>query len=136
MSLSEENRKDIVEYRIERAGIALTQAKANLEMKFLEVAANRLYYAAHYAVTALLIANKIPAHSHDGNITQFGLHFIKTGIVDREKGKLLSKLFTMRLTGDYSDRFNLSYDDVEPLVGPTEVFVDTITSLAKESLTK
>ena len=35
MSLTTENRKDIVEYRIERAYTALEQAKANLQMNFL-----------------------------------------------------------------------------------------------------
>lgn len=84
MSLEEENRKDIVNYRIERAFTALEQAKLNLKLNCLEVTANRLYYAAYYAVSSLLISNKIPAHSHEGNVTQFGLHFVKTGKVNRE----------------------------------------------------
>lgn len=35
------------------------------------------------------VAYQIPAHKHDGNIQQFGLHFVKTGIVSREKLGLL-----------------------------------------------
>ena len=80
MGLSEENRRDVVNYRIERAYTALDQAKKNLEINCLEVTANRLYYAAYYAVSALLIAYQIPAHTHEGNIQQFGLHFVKNGI--------------------------------------------------------
>ena len=133
MSLAEENRRDIVYYRIERAYTALAQAKLNLEMNCLEVTANRLYYAAYYAVSALLIANKIPAHSHEGNVTQFGLHFVKTGKVDREDGKILSHLLTMRLKGDYSDRFGLTDTDVLPYIKPTESFINKISNLAKES---
>lgn len=132
MSLSEENRKDIVSYRIERANIALEQAKLNLQMNCLEVTANRLYYAAYYAVSALLIANRIPAHSHEGNVTQFGLHFVKTGIVDREDGKLLSHLLTMRIKGDYSDRFGLTEEDVLPYIEPTEAFIKKLASLAEQ----
>ena len=56
MSLKEENRKDIVLYRIERAFTALEQAKGNLKLNYLEVTANRLYYAAYYAVSSLLIS--------------------------------------------------------------------------------
>lgn len=130
MSLAEENRKDIVVYRIERAYTALEQAKLNYKLNCLEVTANRLYYAAYYVVSALLIANKIPAHSHEGNITQFGLHFVKTGKVDREDGKLLSHLLTMRLKGDYSDRFGLTEADVLPYIEPTEAFIKKISSLA------
>ena len=50
MGLTEQNRKDVVAYRIERAFIALDQAKMNLQINCLEVTANRLYYAAYYAV--------------------------------------------------------------------------------------
>ena len=59
MSLTEENRRDIVSYRIERANVALDQAKLNLQMNCLEVTANRLYYAAYYAVSALLTYRSI-----------------------------------------------------------------------------
>ena len=135
MNLVEDNRKDIVAYRIERAYTALEQAKLNLTLNCLEVTANRLYYAAYYVVSALLIANKIPAHSHEGNVTQFGLHFVKTGKVDREEGKLLSHLLTMRLKGDHSDRFGLTGADVLPYIEPTEAFIKKIAELAELSLT-
>ena len=136
MSLEEENRKDIVNYRIERAFTALEQAKLNLKLNCLEVTANRLYYAAYYAVSSLLISNKIPAHSHEGNVTQFGLHFVKTGKVNREDGKLLSHLLTMRIKGDSSDRFGLTEEDVLPLIEPTERFIKKITDLALTSIKK
>lgn len=135
MSLVEDSRKDIVAYRIERAQTALEQAKLNFKLNCLEVTANRLYYAAYYVVSALLIANKIPAHSHEGNVTQFGLNFVKTGKVDREDGKLLSHLLTMRLKGDYSDRFGLTGADVLPYIEPTEAFIKKIAELAELSLT-
>lgn len=134
MSLPEDSRKDIVLYRLERASIAINQAKLNLRMNCLEVTANRLYYAAYYAVSALLIANKIPAHSHEGNVTQFGLHFVKTGRVSREDGKLLSHLLTMRQKGDYSDRFGLTKADVIPYIEPTEVFIKKMSDMAQSSL--
>ena len=134
MSLKEENRRDIVLYRIERAFTALEQAKLNVEINCLEVTANRLYYAAYYAVSALLIAHQIPAHTHEGNIQQFGLHFIKDGLVSRDLGKLYSQLFEIRLKGDYSDRFGLTEEDVVPKIQPTESFIKTISNLAKTKL--
>ena len=134
MSLKEENRRDIVLYRIERAYTALEQAKLNLKINCLDVTANRLYYAAYYAVSALLIAHQIPAYTHEGNIQQFGLHFVKTGVVSRDLGKFYSQLFEMRLKGDYSDRFGLTEEDVVPKIQPTEDFVNGITTLAKAKL--
>ena len=134
MSLNDENRKDVVLYRIERAYTALEQAKLNVEINCLEVIANRLYYAAYYAVSALLIAYQIPAHTHEGNIQQFGLHFVKNGIVSRDMGKFYSQLFEMRLKGDYSDRFGLTDDEVVPKIQPTAAFIKQVSDLAKANL--
>ena len=134
MGLTDENRKDIVIYRSERAFAALEQAKGNLQMGYLEITANRLYYAAYYAASALLIVNEIRVKSHEGCIGQFNLHFVKTGLVPIEMGKLFSILFDMRLTGDYSDRFDLTEEDVVPNIQPTQDFIIKVTSLAKEKL--
>ena len=134
MGLTDENRKDIVAYRSERAFVALEQAKGNLQMGYLEITANRLYYAAYYAASALLIANEIRVKSHERCIGQFNLHFVKTGLVPLEMGKLFSTLFDMRLTGDYSDRFDLTEEDVVPNIQPTETFIIKVTDMAKEKL--
>ena len=80
------------------------------------------------------MANKIHAHANDAKISQFGLHFVKTGKVDKENGKLLNRLFTMRLTGDYSDRFNLRAEDIESFIEPTATFIKTVSHLALVSL--
>ena len=134
MGLTDENRKDIVTYRIERSFVALEQAKGNLQMGYLEITANRLYYAAYYAASALLIANEIRVKSHEGCIGQFNLHFVKTGLVPIDMGKLFSTLFDMRLTGDYSDRFDLTVEDVVPNIQRTEDFIVKVTNLAKEKV--
>jgi uncharacterized protein (UPF0332 family) len=134
MGLTNENRNDIVTYRIERAYMALEQAKSNLQMGYLEITANRLYYAAYYAASALLIAHEIRVKSHEGCIGQFNLNFVKTGLVPIEMGKLFSTLFDMRITGDYSDRFDLTENDVIPNIRPTEDFINKVTKMAKEKL--
>lgn len=135
MSLLDENRRDLVAYRIERAFRSVEQAKANLQLGYFDVTANRLYYAAHYAVSALLIANQIITKSHDGTIGQFGLHFVKTGIFPREMGQLISNLFSMRQTGDYGERIDATNEEIASYVKPTEDFVKAVTALAQETLT-
>ena len=134
MGMTEENRKDIVAYRIERAYTALDQAKKNLEINCLEVTANRLYYAAYYAVSALLIAYEIRTKSHEGCIGQFGCHFVQTGVFSKDMGRFFNNLFTMRLTGDYDDKFGLTEVDVIPKIKPTEEFVRVVTEAAKEKV--
>jgi uncharacterized protein (UPF0332 family) len=65
-----------------------------------------LFYDCFYAVIALLIKNNISTQTHDGARTQFGLFFVKTGIIDKESGKFFYKLFDYRQKGDYGDLFD------------------------------
>lgn len=132
MGLTDDERKAIVAYRLEKATEAIRQVKGVLPLEYWEIIANRLYYAAFYAVSALLVNDGYEAHTHNGIIQLFGLHYIKPGKVSLDDGKLYSKLFSLRLTGDYSDNYTLTKDDVLPLVGPTEQFITAISSLMTE----
>ena len=96
--------------------------------------ANHLFYAAYYAVSALLIAHGHRVKSHEGTVTQFGLHFAKEGIVPLEMGRLYSRLYEVRLTGDYKDNYDLTEEDVMPLVEPTERLIALVSGLAKAKL--
>jgi uncharacterized protein (UPF0332 family) len=52
-------------------------------------AINRLYYAAYYAVIALLLQYEHKPTTHNGAKSQFSEHFIKTKIFPEEYGKLI-----------------------------------------------
>lgn len=135
MSLNQEERTAIVTYRLEKADRALAQAKANLPLQAWEVIANRIYYAAYYAISALLIADGHPAvKGHDTIVRMFGLHYVKTGKFTAEQGKLYNKLYTLRLTGDYNDHYNLEEEDVLPLVFPAETLIREVSNTAKSLL--
>ena len=108
--LTDQERIDIVCYRIECAENTLGEIENLFALKYYNNAANRMYYACYYAVSALLIANGITAKSHDGVIQMFGLHFIRTGIFPAYYGKYYSQLFNERQTGDYEDLYN--HDEV------------------------
>ena len=130
MSLTFDERKAIVSYRLEKAQRLMEQAKGIAPLKYWETVANRLYYAAYNAVSALLIANGDEAQTHNGIIRIFGLHFVKVGRVSNEMGNLYKTLYSMRLTGDYDDFSYLSEENVMPLVSPTEDFISSISALA------
>ena len=135
MSLKEEERIAIVTYRLEKASKAMAQAKANLPLQTWEVVANRMYYAAYYAISALLIAGGFPAvKGHDTIVRMFGLHFVKTGKFSSEQGKLYNKLYTLRLTRDYNDHYDLEEEDVLPLVAPAEILIKEVSDMAKSLL--
>lgn len=133
-TLSDKDRKEVVLFRIEKAKSTYQEAVANIRLKFVNAGANRLYYSAYYAVSALLIAYGITARTHSGVIHMFGLHFIKPKLISNKYGNLFSRLFSLRMTGDYEDRKNLDLEmDVMPLVEPTKELIDAIT---EQALTK
>lgn len=132
MSLTNEERAAIVDLRTEKARRAYLEAKGNVDLKFWETVANRLYYAAYNAVTALLIANGDSAQTHSGVRHIFGLKFIKTELLPAEIGRLYHNLFTLRQTGDYDDVYELTEETVLPFVEPTSQFIDTVTGLARQ----
>ena len=136
MSLNQEEREAIVTYRLEKAVKTLEQAKCNLPLQFWSLIANRMYYAAYYAVSALLIVNGHTAKTHETIVRVFGLYFVKTGIFSPEHGRLYNKLFNLRLTGDYNDHYDLEEQDVRPLLAPTEQLIADVSQKTMESLRK
>jgi len=133
MMLNEENRNIIVNLRLQKAKETLTELKANIELGFWRVAANRLYYACYYAATALLIQNSHIARTHAGVINQLSLHFIREGLLNVEYGKLYKTLFELRQTGDYDDFVIVAENDVIPLLEPAEKFIAEIEKLINEN---
>ena len=130
MSMNAEERKAVVEFRLEKAQRAYEQACGVVEKNYWETIANRLYYAAYNAVSALLIAYGYSAQSHSGVIHLFGQHFVKAGIFPREIGKLYHDLFTMRLTGDYDDTYGLTESDVLPYIEPVKQLIQEVSTMA------
>jgi uncharacterized protein (UPF0332 family) len=107
-------KKDLIEYRLTRAKDTLDDAHILAEKSKWNSSINRLYYAAFYAVTALLLKSDLKTTTHNGVKSKFSEHFIKTNLVSMELGKIYSQLFTWRQKGDYDDFFDFEKDKVMP----------------------
>lgn len=133
--LTDSDRLEIVKYRLEKAYRTYHEAKGAINSGFGETAANRLYYAAYYAVSALLISYKYEASTHNGVIQMFGKAFLKNDLIDKKYGRTFNQLFSLRLTGDYEDRHIMDMaSEVLPLVEPAKDLIDTVATLAKKEL--
>lgn len=113
--MTSEERLEYVNYRIKSAFNTFEAAKVLADNGFWNSAVNRLYYAAFYSVNALLVQNEIYSNTHSGARTQFSLHFIKTGKLDKKFGALLAELYDWRQKGDYNNIFDYDYESVHPL---------------------
>ncbi|MCD4833135.1 MAG: HEPN domain-containing protein [Bacteroidales bacterium] len=129
--MNELERKELISYRIKRANDTLNEIELLVENQLWNTAVNRLYYACYYAVIALLVKNKIEAQTHGGVRQMFGLHFIKTGLIDKELGKYYSDIFDKRQTGDYDDFVDYIKEDVIELITPAKQLLAEIEKLVE-----
>ena len=94
-ALTDQNRIDIVRYRIENANQTLAEVETHKANGYYNTAVNRMYYACYYAASALLIAYGIETKSHDGVRQQLGKQMVLTGKLSAELGKFYSQLFAL-----------------------------------------
>ena len=86
------SKDDYIKYRFHRSEEAYDEALILAEKDRWNAVLNRLYYSCFYAVISLLLKNNIETQTHDGARTQFSLHFIKTGKIDKKYGQGFSKV--------------------------------------------
>ena len=78
----------------------------------------------------MLVNNDISATSQNGVRQMFGLHFVKSGKISKEDGKLFSDLFDNQQKGDYTDFIEFDRDMVIDLIKPpVENFLKNIEKL-------
>jgi uncharacterized protein len=125
----EEELQALIEYRLKRALETLAEARLMQRESHWNACANRLYYAAFYAVSALLVQGGYATAKHSGIKALFNRHYVKPGIVEKENGRLYHRLFDLRQEGDYIDFVSLDAKTVEPLVTKTALFIEKIEQL-------
>ena len=99
--MTESDYKTLIKYRCEEAIEALEDAELLIDSKRYRSAANRLYYAAFYAVLAVLLTKKLQYSKHSAVISFFDKEFIKTGILPKEYSRALHRAFYERQQDDY-----------------------------------
>lgn len=60
-------------------------------------------YGTSYKARHCQFLHDIHVKSHQGLRHNFGLHFIKTGILDAQCGKIFTTMYDMRQSSDYDD---------------------------------
>ena len=129
MSLDQETRKDTVLYRMEKAQTAWNDAIFNVEHGRWGTAANRLYYALFHAVSALLIAQGIPANTHRGFLTQMNRHLVLQGTMTKEEARLVRHLFDLRQEDDYEDFIDVTENEINDILPEANALISKLTSL-------
>ena len=133
-TLSDENRIDIVRYRMGNANTTLAEVEIHKANGFYNTAVNRMYYACYYAASALLIAYGIETKSHDGVRQQLGKQMVLTGKLSADQGRFYSQLFSKRTSADYDDFISQTLETVDDLLPNAKLFVKTIEEMINDWL--
>lgn len=126
------SKTDLIRYRLSRSKDTFIDARILADKERWNTAINRLYYAAYYAVIALLLKYNLKPTTHNGAKTVFSEHFIKKEIIPKEFGKLYSQLFTWRQKGDYDDLYDFNKENVLPYFEPVQKLIEIIESKINE----
>lgn len=131
MSLNDEERQIIVNLEKEKALNTFAEIETLRQVGFWNNIANRLYYAAFHAVTALLINDQHNVGTHQGAVIMLHQYYVKTGILSKADGAFYSQLQTMREKSDYNCTYNATEEDTAPKIAQTKQFIDKVLGLIK-----
>lgn len=133
MSLQDDDRRAIVEYRMEKADIALSEAKKVAEIGLWNISANRLYYCLYYIVSALFINKGLTPHTHKGVIILLHQKLVRTGILSENDGALMSRMYSLRQEGDYEDFEDLTESEITGKIPMVEALKNKVAELIKDT---
>ena len=126
---TKEKRLEIVRYWWAKAEESLASARREFQTGSLSFAMNRIYYAAFYAVSALLMEHDLAFKKHSGIRAAFHQHFIKKGVLDHKWGRLYDQLFEDRQEGDYVVFISFEPEYVESQLTQCFQFLKQLRSL-------
>lgn len=127
--LDSQQRRDIIQYRIEKSYKSLDEATAVAKLQYWNLTGNRLYYSVFHMASALLLDKGMSAKTHAGVILLIGEKFIATGLLDKSYGKLFSRLYELRQSGDYDDMYDATEEEVLPYFEKVRKFLDEMKKL-------
>jgi len=132
-----EKLRDQLQRMIRKASRSLSAARRHIEEGDYDFASSRAYYAAFYAVEAILLTKQLAFSKHSAAIGAFNRHFVKTGVFPKDFSKYISRLFRERQTGDYEFDLSIEESDAQEDVRIAESILEAITAyLAQKGFIK
>ena len=125
--MNPEHVRVLVARRMQQAAEALEDGKYLLAAgRGARTAVNRAYYAAFYAVLALLQALGKTPRKHRGVLALFDMECVRTGRLPKELSAALHQLFDARQEDDYSGPDPVLPEEATEFIAVTEQFVQAI----------
>ena len=124
----------------EQISIMLDKAKGSLKSSLKDIeegnydfASSRAYYAVFYAMQSVLLTQGLTFSKHQGVISAFNQHFVKTGIFPTEFGNYINRLFNSRLISDYDFVSNIDEREARENLRLAELILSSIIKYLDKS---
>ena len=118
--------EDLCIYRYRTALETLETAKLCMENRHYKDAINRGYYAAFYAIKAVVALGEVDFKRHKDAVAYFNQYFVATDIFPREIGRKLGRLKRKREASDYDDFYIASLDETAEQLHSAEDIVVSV----------
>jgi len=102
------NLKELIHYRIEKAVELMRAAEILFENGSFRASVNRSYYAMFYMVLALLTIESKETSKHSGAISLFDKILVKRGLFSVDLSRWLHHAFSKRMDADYNPIHSIS----------------------------
>ena len=99
--MDEEKQQEVRDW-LKRADEYIRAAEHEFNGEFYARSVSTSYYAMFYAATAALLSVGVERSKHSGVVSAFGQHFVKTGKVPSDLGRILNQSMEDREESDYS----------------------------------
>lgn len=129
MTLSNEDRQNLINLHLTKADESLSDAKILIENNRLFSSINRIYYSIFYSLSALAIKYEFSTSKHSQLIGWFNKNFIKENIIRKEIGKIIREAFEKRMKGDYDALTSFTKIEVEDLFEKIKIAIFEIRKL-------
>ena len=127
------NRKSaIAEWR--RATESMGAARSCQRDGYYADSVSRAYYAILHSAKAALHLHGVTAESHSGVRSMFGLHIVKSGLVEPEWGAEIARSEGRRNASDYDAMLHFDEQDAREASDRAAAFMDRIRPLLTSSI--
>jgi uncharacterized protein (UPF0332 family) len=131
MTINEEDRETLTNYRIDKAKKAEDDARFLIDNNKLHLAVNRIYYGAFYILSALALKYQFQTTSHQELIGWFNKEFVKEELIDRKYGRFVHKAYDKRSKADYADYVEFEKEEVLAMFNEMKDFLEKIEELLR-----
>ena len=121
-----ESAVELSKYRLETAEDTYRMAELCFENEGYRDAVNRSYYATFYALRAVLALEGVDFKRHKDVVAYFNQHYVATEKFERELGKRIGRLKTMREDCDYDDFYVIERDEVLAQLETAEIVLGAV----------